>query len=163
MVDVRHSPRQVILRIGPRCITGTSRDGTEYLLLFETGRELVDVDGSEAITGVYLPDPTLLSPVSASDAVLSSPTKSNGADDLGALYVDTYGDVIRRNRSGYWVGTHGEDSNIESFASEGMVADGELMLTSVRGVGHPGLRWLTTPHPECDQHPHAWVPDGLPV
>ena len=161
--DVRYSPRQVLLHIGPRCITGTGRDGTEYLLLFETGRELVKDVGSQAITGVYRPALTLLRPAPTSDTAQQTTANSRGADDSDTLYIDIHGDAVRRDRNGFWVGAHGEEWDVESFAREGVVADGELMLTSVRGVGHPGLRWLTTPHPECERYPHAWVPDGLPT
>lgn len=162
-VDVRHSPRQVLLDIGVRCITGTGRDGTRYLLLFENGRELVEADGSPAITGVYRPDPTLLRPAATAAEPLHASGGRANTGDISRLWVDPHGSVVRRDSSGFWVGAHGEEWDTASFAREGTVAAGGLMLTSVRGVGHPGLRWLTTPHPDCAGYARAWVPDGLPT
>lgn len=161
--DVRHSPRQVLLDIGIRCITGTGRDGTRYLLLFETGRELVEADGSPAITGVYSPNLSLLRPATAVAAAPQATANLLGGDDPETLYIDPDGSVVRRDRSGFWVGAHGEKWGVDSFATQGTAVDGEVMLTSIRPVGHPGLRWLTTPYPECEQYPHAWVPNNLPV
>lgn len=162
-VDVRHSPRQVLLDIGSRCITGTGGDGTTYLLLFEPGRELVETDGVLAITGVYRPDPTLLRPATTAAEERPLTAVQRGDYDPNRLWIDPHGSTVRRDRAGFWVGAHGEELGVDSFASEGSAADGEVILTSVRAVGHPGLRWLTTPHPECEQYPHAWVPDGLPT
>ena len=163
MNDARYGPRQVLLDIGSRCITGTSGDGTTYLLLFENGRELVEADGSWLITGVFRPDSTLLRPASTA---AESPHVSGGASDTGdinRLWADPHGSTVRRDRNGFWVGTHGEELGVDSFASEGIARSGDIILTSVRAVGHPGMRWLTTPHPECDQYPHAWIPDGVPT
>ena len=162
-VDVRHSPRQVLLDIGVRCITGTGRDGTTYLLLFENGRDLVGADGSFAITGVYRPDPTLLRPATTSAEERPLSSVSSPVEDSDRLWIDPHGSTVRRDRSGFWIGPHGEEPDVDSFASEGTATDDDVILTSVRAVGHPGLRWLTTPHPECEQYPHAWVPDGLPA
>ena len=162
-VDVRHSPRQVLLDIGVSCITGTGRDGTTYLLLFENGRDLVGADGSFAITGVYRPDPTLLRPATTSAEERPLSSVSSPVEDSDRLWIDPHGSTVRRDRSGFWIGPHGEEPDVDSFASEGTATDDDVILTSVRAVGHPGLRWLTTPHPECEQYPHAWVPDGLPA
>ncbi|MYA38417.1 MAG: hypothetical protein F4064_00630 [Acidimicrobiales bacterium] len=163
MNDARYSPRQVLLHIGGRCITGTSRDDTEYLLLFENGRELVEADGSLAITGVYRPDPTLLRPATTAAEERPRSSVSSAVEDSDRLWVDPHGSTVRRDSGGFWIGPHGEESSIDGFASEGPAESGDVILTSVRAVGHPGMRWLTTPHPECDQYPHAWIPDGLPT
>ena len=162
-VDVRYSPRQVLLDIGVSCITGTGRDGTTYLLLFENGRELVATDRSPAITGVYRPDPTLLRPATTSVDERHLSSALSAIEHTDRLWIDPHGSTVRRDRSGFWIGPHGEEPDVDSFASEGTATDGDVILTSVRAVGHPGLRWLTTPHPECEQYPHAWVPDGLPA
>ncbi|MDE0499535.1 MAG: hypothetical protein OXH86_19535 [Acidimicrobiaceae bacterium] len=162
-VDVRHSPRQVLLDIGRRCITGTGRDGTEYLLLFENGRDLVDANGSFAITGVYRPDPTLLRPATTAAEERPRSSVSSAVEDSDRLWVDPHGSTVRRDPGGFWIGPHGEESSIDGFASEGPAESGDVILTSIRGVGHPGLRWLTTPHPECEQYPYAWIPNGLPT
>jgi len=162
-VDVRHSPRQVLLDIGRRCITGTSRDGTTYLLLFEHGREFVEANGSFAITGVYRPDPTLLRPATASAEEGPLSSVPSAVEDSDRLWIDPHGSAVRRDHNGFWVGAHGQERAVDSFASEGPAENGDIVLTSVRAVGHPGLRWLTTPHPECQRYPHAWVPDGLPT
>lgn len=161
--DARYAPRQVLLDIGSRCITGTNRDGITYLLLFENGRELVEIDGSWAITGVYRPDPALLRPAPTAAGAFHASGGAANTGDLNRLWVDPHGSAVRRDRSGFWVGPHGETWGVDSFASEGTAADGEIILTSVRAVGHPGLTWLTTPHPECEGYPHAWVPANLPV
>lgn len=163
MNDARYLPRQVLLDIGSRCITGTSRDGTKYLLLFESGRELVEANGSLAITGVYRPDPTLLRPATTSAEGRPLSSVPSATEHTDRLWVDPHGSTVRRDRSGFWIGSHGEELGVDSFASEGSATDGDVILTSIRAVGHPGLRWLTTPRPECEQYPHAWVPDGLPV
>ncbi|WP_420435904.1 hypothetical protein [Candidatus Poriferisodalis sp.] len=160
--DARYSPRQVLLDIGSRCITGTGRDGTRYLLLFETGRELVEADGSPAISGVYLPNLSLLRPATNVASVPQAPANLLGGDPE-TLYFDPYGAVVRGDRTGFWVGAHGEERNVGNFATQGTAVDGEVMLASIRAVGHPGLRWLTTPYPECEQYPHAWVPNNLPT
>jgi len=161
--DARYSPRQVLLDIGSRCITGKGRDGTRYLLLFETGRELVEVDGSLAIAGVWLPNLSLLRPTTTAAAAPQATVNLLGEDDHEALYFDPHGSVVRGDRNGFWVGAHGEEWGVGSFATQGTAANGEVMLTSIRSVGHPGLRWLTTPYPECEQYPHAWVPNDLPT
>ncbi|MCY3585404.1 MAG: hypothetical protein OXG76_06830 [Acidimicrobiaceae bacterium] len=163
MNDARYPPRQVLLDFGSGCITGTSRDGTTYLLLFEEGRELVEADGSPAITGVYRPDPTLLRPATTSVEERHLSSVPSAIEHTDRLWIDPHGSTVRRDRSGFWTGPHGEELGVDSFASEGTATDGDVILTSIRVVGHPGLRWLTTPHPECDQYPHAWVPDGLPT
>lgn len=141
----------------------TAQGGTRYLLLFENGRELVEADGSPAITGVYRPDPTLLRPATTSVEERHLSSVPSAIEHTDRLWIDPHGSTVRRDRSGFWTGPHGAEPGVDSFASEGTATDGDVILTSIRVVGHPGLRWLTTPHPECEQYPHAWVPDGLPT
>lgn len=155
MDGAHYSPRQVVLDIGEYCIVGVDRDGQKHLLLFEHGRELSSVEGVTAIANVYRPDDVLLrSAETVADQDIGAP--------FGDWFSDEFGNQVKRDDDGFWLNALGSEASVENFASKGAVSPGDLLLMSTRPFSSHQLRWLTTPHEECDAYPHAYVPDYLP-
>ncbi|MXV86621.1 MAG: hypothetical protein F4117_07710 [Acidimicrobiales bacterium] len=150
-----YPPRQVVLDIGEYCIVGVDRNGQKHLLLFEHGRELSSVEGATAIVDVYRPDETLLR---SAETVAD---QGNGAP-FDEWLSDDFGNQVIRDDDGFWLNALGSEASVEYFASTGAVSSGDLLLMSTRPFSSHQLRWLTTPHEECDAYPHAYVPDYLP-
>jgi len=150
-----YSPQQVRVDIGARCIVGHARDGTQLLLLFDAGRVFVESAGEQRITQVYRPDP-------ASWRQLEAGLSDADGDVIGTRYITPDGMTISRDADGFWVDEQGHDPLVEDLVSVGDVVSGEVMLVSTRPFASHHLKWITTPYPECEALPHAFVPMSYP-
>ncbi|MCY4516615.1 MAG: hypothetical protein OXB99_05165 [Acidimicrobiaceae bacterium] len=157
-----YHPRQVRVDIGSRCIVGHARDGTRSLLLFEGGRDLVASDGERRITQVFKPDTARWRQMGTERADSASQTGVEPRSSLEARYVVPGGMVVLRDADGFWIDEQGHDPLVEELASVGDVVSGEIMLVSTRPFARRHLKWITTPHPECEELPYAYVPLSYP-
>ena len=155
-------PRQVRVDIGSRCIVGHALDGTQLLLLFEVGRDLVASNGERRITQVFKPDTARWRQMGTEGADSSSQTGVEPRSSLEARYVVPGGMVVLRDGEGFWIDEQGHDPLTDELASVGDVVSGEIMLVSTRPFAPHRLKWITTPHPECEDLPYAYVPLSYP-
>ncbi len=155
-------PLQVRVDIGSRCIVGHARDGTESLLLFEVGRNLVASDGERRITQVFKPDTVRWRQIGTERADSASQTGVEPRSSPEARYVVAGSMVVLRDAEGFWIDEHGHDPLTEELASVGDVVSGEIMLVSTRPFAPHQLKWITTPHPECEDLPYAYIPLSYP-
>ena len=155
-------PRQVRVDIRSRCIVGHARDGTQLLLLFDVGRNLVASDGERRITQVFKPDTARWRQMGAERADPASQTGVEPRSSLEARYVVPGGMVVLRDAEGFWIDEQGHDPLAEELVSVGDVVSGEIMLVSTRPFVPHQFKWITTPHPECEDLPYAYVPLSYP-
>ncbi|WP_420437596.1 hypothetical protein [Candidatus Poriferisodalis sp.] len=156
------NPLQVRIDIGSNCIVGHARDGSKSLLLFEVGRDLVASSSERRITQVFKPDTARWQQMGAEHAGSTSQTGVEPQSSLEARHVVPGGMVILRDAEGFWIDEHGHDPLTEELVSVGDVISGEIMLVSTRPFVPHQLKWVTTPHPECEDLPYAYVPLSYP-
>lgn len=69
---------------------------------------------------------------------------------------------VYRDSEGFWLDARGHDPINEELAVPGDVVSGEIMLVSTRPFAAHRLKWITTPHAECEALPYAYVPMDYP-
>ncbi len=111
---------------------------------------------------MFKPDTARWRPIETERADSVSQTGVEPRRSLEARYVVPGGIVVFRDAEGFWIDEQGHDPLVEELVSVGDVVSGEIMLVSTRPFVPHQLKWITTPHPECEDLPYAFVPLRYP-
>lgn len=157
-----YAPRQVRLEIGPRCIVGHARDGAQLLLLFEFGHELIESAEGRYISQVFRPDLSGWQQAELGRTDLAMQSDARLPNSISHRYITLGETHVYRDSEGFWLDAHGHDPINEELVVAGDVVSGEIMLVSTRPFAAHRLKWITTPHAECEALPYAYVPMDYP-
>ncbi len=157
-----YAPRQVRLEIGSRCIVGHTRDGAQLLLLFEVGHELIESAEGRYISQVFRPDLSGWQQAELGRTDLAMQSDVRLPNSISHRYITPSGTNVYRDSEGFWLDAHGHDPINEELVVAGDVVSGEIMLASTRPFAAHRLKWITTPHAECEALPYAYVPMDYP-